>query len=228
MKNKLDTDLVRYTPEGVFARFGKAQSDLLRVLVDAKVPAPDIGGPWLAGGAIVRALTGERQSSDLDFFFASEEQFDAFCGALEKSAPLVSMKEGRAGKKYRLRPDRRWWRPDRERPAVQAVGLKFFDSPVGVLADFDLTCCQFAYDGKWIITSDRAVEDLLKRELRINRIANPASTMHRAMRLSRRGFFFAPAAATAFALGIHGAPTAAIAAEVVSGEDDEDSTEVVF
>lgn len=225
----LSTKLSRYNSGDLFGRFGRDAYSLAKVLYSAGCLIPRKHGPWLAGGAIVRALTGEKQSSDLDFFFASAEQHAAFVVAMQDSGLVASFSENIAGVKFKLKSSGFW--PFRSpRPDVQAVKLKWFATPEAVLEDFDLTCCQFAYDGHEIITSELAIDDLKHKQLRVHKIGNPASTLHRSMRLSRRGFMFAPAAATTFLLGVQATPAAALTEATLSGDSgaDDDDEETPF
>ena len=167
--------LSRYPVRKLFAQFEQDEAQLLAPLRLTRCPAPSSHGPWLAGGSILRALTGEKQASDVDFFFASSQQYEAFCSAIDP-AIVQEVKENIVGKKFIMRDGRSWLLRTVKRPAVQAIKLKWFKSPEEILTDFDLTCCQFAYDGVSIITSELAIYDLKKRQLRINRIRNPAST----------------------------------------------------
>lgn len=65
---------------------------------------------------------------------------------------------------------------------------KFFDSPQSTIDAFDFTVSMFAVDYDKVYFGETTFMDLAKRQLMINKITYPASTMSRAFRYYKKGF----------------------------------------
>ena len=63
-----------------------------------------------------------------------------------------------------------------------------FDSPNDTIEAFDFTCCMFAAGTENIYHGDNTFIDLSKRQLMINKITYPASTLKRAIKYCSRGY----------------------------------------
>src|SRR5581483_10931458 len=50
-------------------------------------------GPWVAGGALRRAMMGEPLGEDIDIFFRNEKQFALFKDKLDNSLPVLELKD---------------------------------------------------------------------------------------------------------------------------------------
>ena len=65
---------------------------------------------------------------------------------------------------------------------------KFFPGPQETINEFDFTVSQFAVDTEKVYYGETSFIDLAKRQLMINKITFPASTMSRAFRYYKKGF----------------------------------------
>src|SRR5690606_5616037 len=65
---------------------------------------------------------------------------------------------------------------------------KFFESPQSTIDAFDFTVSMFAVDNEKVYYGETSFIDLAKRQLMINKITYPASTMSRAFRYYKKGF----------------------------------------
>ena len=65
---------------------------------------------------------------------------------------------------------------------------KYFPSPQATIDEFDFTVSMFAVDTEKVYTGETTFIDLAKRQLMINKITYPASTVSRAFRYYKKGF----------------------------------------
>lgn len=65
---------------------------------------------------------------------------------------------------------------------------KFFNDPQSTIDNFDFTVSMFAVDIDKVYFGESTFIDLAKRQLMINKITYPASTMSRAFRYYQKGF----------------------------------------
>jgi hypothetical protein len=144
--------------------------------------SPD--GPWLAGGACVRAITREAPA-DLDVRFASSGQLHEWCERAHVSALL-----GAVRRTIDIHVAHRW---DVEEP-IPTVSLivapdSFEPTLPAVLETHDLVCTQIGFDGERIVALPGALEDLATRRLRLTEYSfAPRSTLRRLDLYSARGF----------------------------------------
>lgn len=180
-------DAVRIAAQDLSRRMGVgsfAETKLASVL--RRLPDCGEGGPWLAGGAVRRALQDEPLNSDFDFFFANEAQADAFEMRLRATGsqiaktdkattfvvPAVMSEDGK-----RL--------PELK---VQAVRFQFFPSPATLIDTFDFTLSQFAYDGAYVYVGPFALWDVARKRIVIHRVSYGVSTLRRLLKYTRQGY----------------------------------------
>ena len=109
---------------------------------------------WIAGGCVRRWFVGGKQESDIDVFCETDAAGEEFVKA--------------NGLNERIRNDRM---------------VMFFNSPIQLILQprytggmeelidhFDFTLCQFAYDGKRIISTTNAITSVLRKHLGVHRI----------------------------------------------------------
>lgn len=157
-----------------------AESDLGQVLAALPRAAPN--GPWIAGGALRRMLSGKPQESDFDFFFRDADQLAAFADRLEKLG-LSKVRETPHHVQYRghLKAAKR----DVD---IQCIRFRYYATAAEVIDSFDYTICQFAYDGRQITSGEFSLWDLGRKRLAIHKITYPVSTMRRLLKYTRQGF----------------------------------------
>ncbi len=130
---------------------------------------------WIAGGAVRDYFMGVRITTDYDLFFPSEDdyqkakQFFISNNCEVKWESDNGMKVRYSGKTYDL-------------------VKKFFQSPQETIDAFDFTVSMFAVDTVKLYHGESSFIDLAKRQLMINKITYPASTMSRAFRYYKKGF----------------------------------------
>lgn len=152
--------------ENAVARYGKI---ILTELKEAGVKT------WIAGGALRDYFMAVKITTDYDLFFPNEAEYDkakTFFKAKNAEVKWESdngMKVKYNGKTYDL-------------------VKKFFESPKSTIDAFDFTVSMFAVDNEKVYYGETTFIDLAKRQLMINKITYPASTMSRAFRYYKKGF----------------------------------------
>lgn len=156
------------------------ETELFSVL--SLLPAVTTKGPWLAGGALRRTISGKSLDSDFDFFFTDQEQMTAFTARLS-TAGLSKVKETDHHEQWEG-----YLTEIGRAVIVQCIRFLFYQSAEEVIQSFDFTVCQFAYDGEHIYAADYSLWDLGRKRLAINKITFPISSMRRLLKYTRQGF----------------------------------------
>lgn len=127
---------------------------------------------WIAGGALRDFFAMMPQSSDIDVFFHSKEEFTT---ASTKSKELYD-REHVQGFMFKNRH-------------VQLIKNHFFEGPEETIAQFDFTVCCVAIqaDGE-IFHHEHFFDDLCGRRLAINSMPFPLSTLERLQKYVAKGF----------------------------------------
>jgi hypothetical protein len=130
---------------------------------------------WLAGGALRDYFMGVPIKTDYDIFFPNEKEYEKariYFKAKEAEIKWESdngMKVKHNGKTYDL-------------------VKKFFSNPQATIEAFDFTASMIAVDSEKVYNGETTFIDLAKRQLMINKITYPASTLSRAFRYYKKGF----------------------------------------
>ena len=152
--------------ENAVERYGKL---ILTELKQANIKC------WLAGGALRDYFAGIPVNTDYDLFFPNEIEYEKTKTYFKaKDAETIwesdnGMKVKYNGKKFDL-------------------VKKYFDNPQTTINAFDFTVSMFAVDAEKVYYGESTFIDLAKRQLMINKITYPASTMSRAFRYYKKGF----------------------------------------
>ena len=130
---------------------------------------------WLAGGALRDYFMGVPVNTDYDIFFPDAANYTLAAEYFKKKGCEVvwesdnGMKVGYSGKKYDLIK-------------------KYFSSPQQTIDAFDFTVSMFAVDLERVYFGKTSFIDLAKRQLMVNKITYPASSISRAFRYYTKGF----------------------------------------
>lgn len=131
---------------------------------------------WLAGGALRDYFMGVTIKSDYDIFFPDEENYNK-CMAFFKSKEVVIKWESEHGMKVTY-----------NKRTFDLV-KHWFKGPQECIDAFDFTVSMFAVDTQRVYHGESSFIDLAKRQLMLNKIPFPASTMSRAFRYYKKGFY---------------------------------------
>jgi hypothetical protein len=130
---------------------------------------------WIAGGAIRDYFMGVPILTDHDLFFPNQEMYDKAvvyfkakeCKVIWESTKGMKVKYGK--RVFDL--------------------VKFYASdPQACINAFDFTVSMFAVDYDKVYHGETSFIDLAKRQLMLNQLTFPASTMSRAFRYYKKGF----------------------------------------
>jgi len=141
-------------------------------LMRGKKPAVPYGnGWWVAGGAVRRWFTGEKQDSDIDVFCADDESEKRFIDEAKLSKPTH---KGDRVTTY---------------GKIQVIHLRF-RSPAECINHFDFHHCMFAYDGDKVYSTTEAVCAALRKHLSINAVQSgyELDTLRRAFKYHACGY----------------------------------------
>jgi len=152
--------------ENAVERFNKI---ILKELATADVKC------WLAGGVLRDYFMGVAIKTDYDLFFPNETEY-----AKAKHYFWVNY----AKVKWESDNGMKVIYKGREYDLVK----KFFANPQETINNFDFTVSMFAVDNKKIYHGETSFIDLAKRQLMINSLPYPASSLKRAFRYYKKGF----------------------------------------
>jgi hypothetical protein len=159
--------------------------DKLDMLEDYLVNAPkvEVDGPWLAGGALRRILTGDSlDDGDFDYFFKNSGQQQLFHEQLIRKGAKVLRNEDHVTE-YEVRM------LDAKTMKVQAIKMKYFPTVREMLQDFDYTCCMIAYDGLDIHYGEWTLWDNARKRLVVNKIQYPVASLRRLVKYTSQGYY---------------------------------------
>lgn len=166
-----------------WARYGKSEyTETAFAKALARLPSIASSGPWVAGGSVRRLIVGLPQDSDFDFFFACQEQFDAFCADMEGRGAKRAT-ENDYNITFLLPKDEAG--PELK---VQAIRLSFEITLSATIAAFDFSLCKFGFDGDKLHCGQWSLFDLASKRLVPDRISYGTSTLRRIIKYTRQGY----------------------------------------
>lgn len=130
---------------------------------------------WVAGGAVRDHFMGVPAKTDIDLFFPKEDDYEhTKAYFIDREAEVKWESENGMKVEY-------------EGFTFDLV-KHFFPDPRATIEAFDFTVSMFAVDSRKVYHGESSFIDLAKRQLMINKITYPASTMRRAFRYYTKGF----------------------------------------
>lgn len=149
-------------------------------------------GPWVAGGAARAVFEGVelRSPSDIDYFGGDLISLGHAEKSIRTATKIITSNVTRNNSlniETSYRPS--WQKQKAKNYKFQIIRSGMFENLASLFHSFDFTICQFATDGRNIIHSRRAAEDVRKRVLRYTagypekRISN-----YRIIKYMNRGF----------------------------------------
>lgn len=130
---------------------------------------------WIAGGALRDYFSGVKINTDYDLFFPNESEYLKAVSYF-KSKDCTVKWESENGMKIIY-----------NKMTFDLV-KKFFNTPKETIDAFDFTVSMFAVDSENVYYGDTSFIDLAKRQLMINKITYPASTMKRSFKYYKKGY----------------------------------------
>jgi len=130
---------------------------------------------WIAGGCLRDYFAGQPLKTDIDMFFPNQAEFDKTKLYLLEMGAKLKWESGNGAKlTYKNH--------------TYDLVKKYFTNPKDTIDAFDFTVSMFAVDSTQVYNGETSFIDLSKRQLMINKITFPASTMRRAFRYYEKGF----------------------------------------
>ena len=130
---------------------------------------------WLAGGALRDYFIGVPVTTDYDMFFPNEAEYKKARKYFEAKDCEVKWESDKGCKiKYKEK--------------TYDLVKMFFTNPQTTIDTFDFTVSMLAVDNESIYCGETTFIDLAKRQLMINKITYPASSLSRAFRYYTKGF----------------------------------------
>lgn len=130
---------------------------------------------WVAGGSVRDFFMGVKLDTDYDIFFPNDNEFTKAREYLINSGGEIKW-ESDNGCKFKYNGK------------IFDLVKKFFNNPQDTIDAFDFTVSMFAVDRITVYHGESSFIDLSKRQLMINKITYPASTLSRAFRYYKKGF----------------------------------------
>lgn len=130
---------------------------------------------WIAGGAIRDYFMGVKIKTDYDLFFPNQVEYEK-CKTYFNAKGAEVRWESDNGMKVKYNGK------------TFDLVKKYFETPQSTIDNFDFTVSMFAVDYEKVYFGETTFIDLAKRQLMLNKIPYPASTMSRAFRYYGKGF----------------------------------------
>lgn len=130
---------------------------------------------WIAGGALRDYFMGVQIKTDYDLFFPNEIEYKKCKTYFEaKNAEIKWESDNGMKIKYNNK--------------TFDLVKKYFETPQSTIDNFDFTVSMLAVDNEKVYYGETTFIDLAKRQLILNKILYPASTLSRAFRYYEKGF----------------------------------------
>lgn len=151
-------------------------------------------GPWIAGGALLRTYTGQPLDSDIDVFFQTKEQYEAYIMDLTLRS-YKGLSEDRKSSDFMVKEtivsewhttltidymDRTW--------KIQCVTFVYFKDIVELFGSFDFDVCMWAYDGQTVHTFENTINAVKTKKISLKKINYPSVTLKRLVKYMRLGY----------------------------------------
>jgi len=170
---------------------------------------------WIACGALRDYFAGVKITTDYDIFFPNEINY-------EKAKTYFKAKECKVK-----------WESDNGMKIVYDgktydLVKKFFDNPKSTIDAFDFTASMFAVDTENVYFGETSFIDLARRQLMINKITYPASTLSRAIKYTKKGFAMCNGELKKIIISIQDMPKEPEKEDDADNEDDKSSSDGFF
>jgi hypothetical protein len=158
------------------------------------LPKCSVAGPWIAGGALLRTYTGQPLDSDIDVFFQTKEQYEAYVMDLTLRS-YKGLSEVRKSSDFLVKEtivsewhttltvdymDRTW--------KIQCVTFVYFKDISELFGSFDFDVCMWAYDGQTVHAFESTIESVKTKKISLKKINYPSVTLKRLVKYMRQGY----------------------------------------
>ena len=133
-------------------------------------------GPWLAGGSVRKFMSDVENKADYDIFFKSQEQCNQYYDELINMG-AVEVQRNIFNRMLTLNGY-----------VIQVIHHEFRNTLIQTMDRFDMTICQFGYDGTNLVWSEEAKNDVDNGELHFLGTTDPVYNLNRAFKYCSEGF----------------------------------------
>lgn len=163
-------------------------SDLFKVL--RHLPPLGIYGPWVAGGSVWRTINKEPlEKCDIDVFFQNQKQYEETVlkmNSLPTVNNIVKETKNKWNTIYKFHVHER--KAFEKTIDVQFINMNFHQSLDSLLESFDLTVCQFGYDGENLHCGLTSLDDLSAKRIRLHSLRLPKTMFKHLHKYLNNGF----------------------------------------
>lgn len=164
------------------------ESDLFRVL--RHLPNLSVNGPWVAGGSVWRTISNEPlEKCDIDIFFQSQKQYDETVlkmNGLPVVNNIIKQRKNKWNTIYRFHVHEK--KTFNKTFDVQLINMNFHRDIDSLLKSFDLTVCQFGYDGENLHCGLTSLDDLSAKRIILWSVTRPQATLKHLAKYLNNGF----------------------------------------
>jgi hypothetical protein len=135
---------------------------------------------WIAGGAVRQFMQNLPITTDVDFFFKSQEAFDAFVAKYgsDESKRLASTEHHTT---FKVMVGETAYK-------IQAIKIGFYPTAEDCLESFDFTICQMAIHKRKMIVGQYTMWELARKRLALHKLTYGAASVRRLLKYSSQGF----------------------------------------
>jgi hypothetical protein len=135
---------------------------------------------WIAGGAARAFMLNQPITTDVDFFFKTQEAFDAFVAkyGADESKRLAATNHHIT---FKVQIGETFYK-------VQAIKIAFYATVEECLDSFDFTICQLAAHKGKLYIGQYTMWDLARKRLALHKLTYGAATVRRLLKYTRQDF----------------------------------------
>jgi hypothetical protein len=153
----------------------------------------------VAGGAVRDAYCHNgKMPNDIDLFFKEESDFEETLSRFgeDKSKKIISKKENDYNISLEIEDE------DQVQYKIQLINFVYALTIEELFQEFDFTICQFACDFENLYMGKYAVKDALSKQLVVNTLTYPVSSLRRILKYKDQGYSMCSGAMKDFILKV--------------------------
>jgi hypothetical protein len=143
-------------------------------------------GVYLAGGALRTLVDPDDTVVDYDLFFKDRETCDFLLDYFSKIKYMQKIFECPEGKLYSFKHPKLG--------KIQFICEEFYQDGEHVINLFDINACCFCWDGESLFTTREAIKNVNKKQITLNAVTYPVSTLKRISKYAAKGYYIGKAA----------------------------------
>jgi hypothetical protein len=161
---------------GIAERYGITEHPIFEI-IDYFGDSDDY---WIAGGAVRSLMLNAPITTDVDFFFKTQEAFEAFVSKFggEESKRLAATAHHTT---FKVQTGETFYK-------VQAIKIGYYQTVEACLDSFDFTICQLAAHKGKLYVGQYTLWDLGRKRLALHKLTYGAATVRRLLKYTKQGF----------------------------------------